>query len=59
MAFKGGAENLKNQKVIVVTSKEEIKGVLRSVGDDYLDIDYASNKTALIPFSQVIVLKEQ
>jgi hypothetical protein len=53
------AGQLKGQQVVVLTSKLEVSGRLREVGEDFLNLDYATGKTAIIPLSQVVTLKEQ
>jgi hypothetical protein len=59
MTLGEAAGKLKNQKVLVVTTKDEVSGRLREVGSDFVDVEYAPGKTALIPFSQIVTLKEQ
>ena len=50
---------MKGQRVAVVTSNGEITSRLREIGEDFLNIDHATGKTALIPLSHVLALEEQ
>jgi len=59
MKFVEGAAKLKNQEVIAETSKESIAGVLREVGDDFIEVTPTPTKSIFIPLAQLIALKEK
>lgn len=59
MKVQEAAGTLKGQKVVVITSNGEVTGRLKEVGDDFLNLDFASGKTAIIPLLHVMALKEQ
>lgn len=59
MKVQDAAATLKGQKVVVITSNGEVTGRLKEVGEDFLNIDHATGKTAIIPLSHVVTLKEQ
>lgn len=58
MKIQAAAGTLKGQKVVVITSNGEVTGRLREVGEDFLNLDLAAGKTAIIPLSHVVTLKE-
>jgi hypothetical protein len=59
MKVQEAAGTLKGQKVVVITSNGEVTGRLKEVGEDFLNLDIAAGKTAIIPLLHVVALKEQ
>ena len=48
-------------KVVTATTAGStvVKGTLKEAGDDYLDIHWATGKSTIIPFAQLVSLKEE
>jgi hypothetical protein len=58
MTLRAAAEALKSRNVTVTTTRADVTGVLRVVGDDFIDVEYKATKSTLIPFTQLVSIKE-
>ena len=57
------ATNLKGRKVTATTTAHtgdnKVAGTLKVIGTDFIDIEWVSTKSTIIPFAQLVALKEE
>jgi hypothetical protein len=58
MTLREAADRLRNQRVTVTTMRAEVTGTLKVIGDDFFDVEHRATKSTLIPFAQVVSIKE-
>jgi hypothetical protein len=60
MKLTEAVDALKGKMVTATTaSGTVVKGTLKEVGDDYVDVHWATGRSTIVPFAQLASLKEE